>query len=227
MATSVGQFVAETGEEPRDRRGFSAETSRILEARVDGTVWARLGAMVACGGDLTFEHAGIREKGIGRTIKEKFTGEEVPLMTVRGSGSAYFAAGGRKLTVVSLDADESITVNGANVLAFEESVGWDLEFMKSLPSMLVGGLFNVTLDGPGDVAIATGASPLTLEVDPDSPVRTDPAATVLWSRGLEPDVHSDIGTRSLFGRYSGEEVQLEFAGDDGFVVIQSRETASV
>lgn len=227
MTTSVGKFIAETGEGSASGRRFAAETSRILEARIDGTVWARLGAMVAYRGDLTFEHAGIREKGIGRTIKEKFTGEEVPLMTVQGSGSAYFAAGGRKLTVVSLDVDDSITVNGMNVLAFEESVGWDLEFMKSLPSMLVSGLFNVTLDGPGNVAVATGASPLTLEVSPDSPVRTDPAATVLWSRGLEPDVHSDIGTRSLFGRYSGEEVQLEFGGGDGFVVIQSKETASL
>lgn len=227
MTKSMGQFLDETGEGAEAGPGFSTETSRILEAHIDGRIWARLGAMVAYRGDLTFEHAGFREKGIGRTIKEKFTGEDVPLMTVDGAGSAYFAAGGRKITVVDLDADDSITVNGVNVLAFEESVGWGLEFMKSLPSMLVGGLFNVTLDGPGHVAIATGASPLTLEVGPGSPVRTDPGATVLWSRGLDPGVHSDIGSRSLFGRYSGEEVQLEFAGTDGFVVIQSKETAGL
>ena len=58
MPTSVGQFVAETGEDSREDRGFSPETSRILEARVEGTVWARLGAMVACRGDLISTRGG-------------------------------------------------------------------------------------------------------------------------------------------------------------------------
>lgn len=224
MTTSVEEFVSETGED-RDRGlGFRAETSRILEARIDGTVWARLGAMVAYRGDVAFERAGVLEKGLGKALKERFSGEKAPLMTAEGTGSVYFASGGRKITVLGLGPDESITVNGENVLAFEDSVTWDIEVMKSLTSAMAGGAFNLTLQGPGDVAIATGSSPLTLQVRPDAPVRTDPAATVLWSRGLRPAVSTDVGVKSFLGRASGEEVQMEFSGD-GFVVIQSEEEA--
>lgn len=225
MTTSVEEFVSDTGGGSGRDRGFTTETSRILEARIDGTVWARLGAMVAYRGEVSFEHAGILEKGLGRTLKEKLTGEQAPLMKAEGTGSVYFAGEGRKITVLELGAEDSITVNGVNVLAFEDSVSWDIEAMRSLSSMIAGGTFNVGLRGPGDVAIATGASPLTLPVRPGSPLRTDPGATVLWSRSLEPSVSTDFGTRSLLGRYSGEEVQLEFSGGDGFVVIQSKETA--
>lgn len=222
-STTVDQFLDETAEEAGGPgTGFQAETSRILEARIDGRVWTRLGAMVAYRGEVSFERAGLLDKGVAKALKEKMSGEEAPLMTAEGRGSVYLASGGRKLTVLTLDPGDGVTVNGPNVLAFEESVTWDIEAMKSLSSVLAGGAFNLTLSGPGDAAIATGSSPLTLRVTPDRPLRTDPAATVLWSRGLEPGITTDVGMKSFLGRRSGEEVQMEFSGD-GFVVIQSEE----
>lgn len=179
--------------------------------------------MIAYRSQVSTERAGVLDKGLTKTLKEKMSGEKAPLMTVEGTGSVYLAGGGRKITVLELEADDAMTVNGPNVLAFEDSVSWDIEAMKSLSSVLAGGAFNLTLSGPGSVAIATGSSPLTIPVSPDAPLRTDPGATVLWSKGLTPSITTDIGIRSFLGRQSGEEVQMEFRGD-GFVVIQSEES---
>lgn len=222
MSQTIEQFLAATAEAEEAELGFREETSRILEARIDGRIWARLGAMVAYRGEVSFERAGVLDKGLAKALKEKMSGENAPLMTVEGTGSVYLADGGRKITVLGLEADDAVSVNGPNVLAFEDTVSWDIEAMKSLSSVLAGGAFNLTLAGPGRVAIATGSSPLTIPVSRDGPLRTDPGATVLWSKGLSPSVTTDLGVKSFLGRQSGEEVQMEFTGD-GFVVIQSEE----
>jgi uncharacterized protein (AIM24 family) len=45
---------------------------------------------------------------------------------------------------------------------------------------------------------------------------------VLWSGHLEPEFKTDIQLKTLFGRGSGESVQLKFQGE-GFVVVQPYE----
>ncbi|MBU9673756.1 AIM24 family protein, partial [Planococcus sp. CP5-4_YE] len=80
-------------------------------------------------------------------------------------------------------------------------------------------LFNVRLEGQGLVAFTSHYEPLTLLVTPDTPVFTDPNATVAWSGNLEPDFVTDVQLKSFFGRGSGESVQMKFSGN-GFVVVQ-------
>ena len=41
--------------------------------------------------------------------------------------------------------------------------------------------------------------PLTLRVKPESPVYTDPNATVAWSSNLEPEFKTDISLKTLLG----------------------------
>ena len=46
--------------------------------------------------------------------------------------------------------DESLTVNGRNILAFETGIDWDITRVKGgTAGMLAGGLFNVHLKGSG------------------------------------------------------------------------------
>jgi len=85
--------------------------------------------------------------------------------------------------------------------------------------MMAGGLFNVRLEGNGLIAITTHYDPMTLRVTPDSPVITDPNATVAWSGSLSPEFKTDISFKTFLGRGSGESIQMKFEGD-GFVVIQ-------
>jgi uncharacterized protein (AIM24 family) len=55
---------------------------------------------------------------VGRFLKKALTGEGVPLMRCQGRGDVFLAQDGNELHVLDLDGD-SVTVNGANVLAFE------------------------------------------------------------------------------------------------------------
>ena len=55
---------------------------------------------------------------------------------------------------------------------------------------------------------------------------TDPNATVAWSGSLTPQIVTDISIGTLFGRGSGESVQLKFAGE-GWVVVQPYEEVRV
>jgi uncharacterized protein (AIM24 family) len=77
----------------------------------------------------------------------------------------------------------------------------------------------VKLWGQGMVAITSHYDPLTLRVEPNRPVITDPNATVAWSGNLEPGFRTDVSLKTFFGRGSGESIQMEFRGD-GFVVVQ-------
>ena len=72
------------------------------------------------------------------------------------------------------------------------------------------------------IAFTTHYDPITLMVTPETPVITDPNATVAWSGSLEPKVRTDLQLKTFFGRGSGESIQTEFNGN-GFVVIQPYE----
>ncbi|MBL7974569.1 MAG: AIM24 family protein, partial [Candidatus Kapabacteria bacterium] len=110
-------------------------------------------------------------------------------------------------------------VNGNDVLAFDDTITYDITMMRKISGMMSGGLFNIKLKGTGYAAITTHGKPLVLKVTPDSPVITDPNATVAWSTNLKTDIKTDISFGTFFGRGSGESIQQVFTGN-GFVVVQ-------
>jgi uncharacterized protein (AIM24 family) len=149
------------------------------------------------------------------------SGEGAKLTKADGQGTLYLADKGKKVTVLQLN-DESIYINGNDILAFEDCITNTIEMMKKVGAMLAGGLFNVRLEGSGLIALTTHYDPVTLEVRPGNPVTTDPNATVAWSGNLQPKFKKDMSLKTLFGRGSGESIQTEFDGE-GFVVIQPYE----
>lgn len=197
--------------------GFQLENSKLLDIAVDGEVWIKVGAMVAYTGDISFE----KKTGGGMVgwLKQQATGEGTPTMVASGQGHVYAADGGKNIHVLNLGASESLSVNGNDVLAYESSVDADIKMMKKLASRASGGLFNVHLQGPGRIAFTTHGSPVVLE----TPVRTDPDATVAWSSDTPPSFTTDIGWKSMLGRTSGEEFQMDFNQPGGFVVVQPYE----
>jgi uncharacterized protein (AIM24 family) len=188
---------------------------------LDGRVWIKKGTMVAYNGDIRFTREGVLEHGLGKLVKKAVTGEGLSLTKAEGKGKLYLAEMGKKVTILELDG-QSIYVNGNDLLAFEETVKWDIKMMKRIAGFMSGGLFNVLLEGKGMVAITTHYDPLTLQVTKDRPVFTDPNATVAWSGNLQPDLRTDISLKTLVGRSSGESLQMAFTGE-GFVVIQPYE----
>jgi len=222
---SIESFVKKTSQKDREQGTFEQESPHLLEVNLDGKVWTKWGSMVAYRGNIKFDKAGIGDKGVGKFLKEKFTGEGMMLTKAIGEGKLYLADQGKKVSIIELDGD-SIYVNGNDVLAFEDSVKWDIKMMRKAAGMMAGGMFNVKLEGEGMIAITTHKDPITLKVEKGNPVMTDPQATVAWSGNLSPDIKTDVSLKTLVGKTSGETLQMKFDGE-GFVVIQPYEEASV
>ena len=220
------QFLRETGEQDRPGDVFELESKKMLEVHVNGRTWAKLGSMVAYRGDLKFVREGAFEGGLGKFVTKMVSGEMAPLVKIEGRGVCYLADQEKNITIVRLRAQEAISVNGNDLLAFEDSVQHEITVHRRVAGMLAGGLFSVRLTGPGMIAMMTHGDPLTLRCSPRDPVTTDPNATVAWSGHLTPDIHTDISFRSFLGRGGGEAFQLRFSGE-GFVVVQPYEEVAV
>jgi uncharacterized protein (AIM24 family) len=218
---SLQEFVQNTTQKDKGEGTFELENSYTLEVNLNGSVWTKLGSMVAYRGGIKFTREGAFEHGLGKFLKKAMTGEGTQLTKAEGTGKLYLADYGKKISIVHLQG-ESITVNGNDLLAFENTVEWDIRLMRKVAGMLSGGLFSVELKGTGMVAFTTHYEPLTLIVTPDSPVLTDPNATVAWSSNLSPDLRTDVSVKTLLGRGSGESIQMQFSGN-GFVVVQPYE----
>ena len=203
----------ETGE------AFTLQNPRLLKVELSATsVMARSGAMVAYQGDVRFEHKG---GGLGRLLKKAATGEQLRLMQATGSGEVFLANQAMLVHVLRLDKD-SLTVNGANILAFEAGIDWDITRVKGgTAGVLAGGLFNVGLKGSGLVALVSDGEPLRLDVA-EAPTFADPQAAIAWSGGVSTSLRSDVQAKSLIGLGSGESFQIGFSGQ-GWVLVQPSE----
>lgn len=203
----------ETGE------AFTLQNPRLLKVELSETsVMARNGAMVAYQGDVRFEHKG---GGLGRLLKKAATGESLRLMQATGSGELFLASQAMLVHVLRLH-DDTLTVNGANILAFEAAIEWDITRVKGgTAGMLAGGLFNVGLHGSGLVALLSDGEPLQLDVA-EAPTFADPQAAIAWSGGVTTNLKADVQAKSLIGMGSGESFQLGFSGQ-GWVLVQPSE----
>ncbi len=175
---------------------------------------AKAGSMIGYTGDISFERTSAG--GLKGMLKRSVTSEDSVLMAAEGSGHLYLADQGKEIQLLELSDDDAISVNGNDILAFEDTIDWDIKMMKSFGGTSTGGLFNVHLDGPGHVAITTHGEPLVVV----PPVNTDPDASVAWSATISPDVTTDMNIKTFLGRSSGETYQLEFSDEEEFVVLQ-------
>ena len=222
---SIAEFIHKTAERDETRETFELESAHMLEVKLDGLVWAKAGAMIAYTGQVKFKREGMLDRGVGGLLKKALTGEGMTLMKAEGRGRVYLADKGKKIQILHLN-NETICVNGNDVLALESSLEYDIKMIRSFGAAAAGGLFNVRISGIGHVAMTTHYEPMTLAVKLGAPVFTDPNATVAWSGNLSPSIHTDVSLGTLFGRGSGEGFQLKFEGD-GWVVMQPYEESPV
>ncbi len=219
---SIREFVERTAQKERGQGLFEMEGDRVLEVNINNQlIWTKTGSMVAYLGQLRFTREGMMEHGLGTMLKKAFTGEGARLTKAEGAGKLYLADQGKKITILAME-NESIFVNGNDVLAFEPSLQFNITMMRKIAAMVSGGLFNVRFEGSGMLAITTHYDPITLRVTPGKPVFTDPNATIAWSGTLTPEFKTDVSLKTFFGRGSGESFQMVFNGD-GFVVVQPYE----
>jgi len=138
-------------------------------------------------------------------------------MSVEGEGHVYFADDGKKVQVVELGAGESITVNGEDVLAFEESLSPTDQHHRQ-PRWGVRGRLQQRLPRRAGLRGAHYR-----RSDRRWSRRSRPTERDRRVGRYLPERGSQSGASDMIGQESGERYQMRFEGPDGFVVVQPRE----
>jgi uncharacterized protein (AIM24 family) len=213
------QSTLDEFQETKSEQPFALQNSKLLKVRLDQvTIQAKAGAMVAYQGDVSFEHAG--SGGMSRMLKKAVTGEGTTLMKMSGTGEVFLADTAQDIHLLYLE-DDAITVNGANLLAFDAGIDWDIRRVEGVSGMMGGGLFNMALTGTGWVAIVSDGPPVLLNTA-EAPTYADPQAAITWASTLQTGIKTDIKLKNFIGRGSGESVQMSFSGN-GWVLVQPSE----
>lgn len=209
----------QTKTETNSQHPWSLQNSKLLKIELSGNeIYARQGSMVAYQGQINFDNPG--SGGLGKFLKKAVTGEGVPLMRATGSGDLFLADYASEVHLIFLE-NEKMIANGKNVLAFDAGLSHDIERVQGA-GMLSGGLFNMTLQGTGWVAVVTEGTPLMLNPS-EAPTYVDAQAAVCWSGDSTTSIKVDTGgLKSMIRGGSGESVQLAF-GSGGWVLVQPSE----
>jgi uncharacterized protein (AIM24 family) len=214
VQSTLGEF-----QETQSQEAFALQNSKLLKVSLNEiTIQAKLGSMVAYQGDVSFEHAG--SGGMSRLLKKAVTGEGTQLMKISGTGEVFLGDQAQDIHLLYLEND-AITVNGANLLAFDVGIDWDIKRVEGVSGFMGGGLFNMALTGTGWVAVISDGPPVLLNTG-DAPTFADPQAAITWASSVQTGIKTDIKLKNLIGRGSGESVQMSFVGD-GWVLIQPSE----
>ncbi len=215
MQSTLGEY-----QETQTQEAFALQNHKLLKVRLEAvTIQAKLGAMVAYQGQVSFEHAGAG--GMGRMLKKAVSGEGTQLMKMTGTGEVFLADTAQDIHLIKLEND-AVTCNGKNVLAFDSGIDWDIQKVQGgASSMMAGGLFNMALQGSGWVAIISDGPPVLLNTG-DAPTFADPQAAITWSSGVSTSIKTDVKLKNFIGRGSGESMQMSFQGA-GWVLVQPSE----
>jgi uncharacterized protein (AIM24 family) len=215
VQSTLGEF-----QETASQEAFALQNSKLLKVSLNQIeIQSKAGAMVAYQGDVTFEHAG--SGGMGRMLKKAVSGEGTSLMRMTGSGEVFLADQAQDIHLIYLEND-TITVNGPNLLAFDAGIDWDIHRLSGgTAGAMAGGLFNMGLSGTGWVAILSDGPPVLLNVA-QAPTFADAQAAITWSSGVSTGIRTDFKMKNLIGRGSGESIQMSFQGQ-GWVLVQPSE----
>lgn len=224
MRSDLFANVEQQASEP----GFRLQNGKLLKATINGgSFFARRGSMVAYQGAARFEYQGalsgegsMKDKLL-KAAKGAISGEGVPLMKVSGQAEVFLAEQAADIFLIDLDGADALSINGANILAFESTLQYDIKMVTNAGAFAGAGLFNTIVHGTGRVAITSKGTPVVLETT-HQPTFVDPNAAICWSANLQVNVQRGEGMGGLIGRTSGEALQMQFMGP-GFVVVQPSE----
>ncbi|MCJ1680825.1 AIM24 family protein [Streptomyces sp. APSN-46.1] len=211
---------------------FREINSKMVEAQVipGQKMYSQRGAMLAYRGEVSFTPSLTGgQGGVMSMIGRRVANEQVPLMTVEGSGTVMFGHGGHHIQVINLTG-ETLYVEADRLLAFDGTLQQGTMFMGSqggVMGMVRGqvtgqGLFTTTLKGHGSVAVMAHGGVIELPITPQRPVHVDPQAYVAHHGEVRNKLSAALGWRDMVGRGSGEAFQLELSGQ-GAVYVQASE----
>ena len=155
MFAGESMFMATyTSRAPGTRIAFSATfPGEIMPVKVEetGGLICQKGAFLAAEDSVMLETLLTKKLSSGF-----FGGEGFILQGLSGRGTAFLEIDGNKV-VKTLGTGETIYVDTGNVVAFQSSMKYEIEMVKGLKNIFLGGegLFLTKLTGPGQVIIQT------------------------------------------------------------------------
>ncbi|WCK57771.1 AIM24 family protein (plasmid) [Aneurinibacillus sp. Ricciae_BoGa-3] len=213
---------------------FNLNTHAELFAKAEGSgiFFAKKGSMVADQGTFKYSkrllgtNQGSFVGQVMNHLARRFSGENLEMMEVQGSGTVYLADQGAHVTVVSLEASgwfQSLCVESEDLLAFTDTCQYGVTPI-GVGVLSQRGIFTSKLSYNGanaQVAIKTNGNPLILQ----APCRVDPDAVVAWT-GKAPNVKVDVNWKTFIGQTSGESYMFEFNEPGQIVIVQPFERQS-
>ena len=124
-------------------------------------------------------------------LKKAVSGEGTTLMKMSGTGEVFLADTAQDIHLIYLEND-AITVNGANLLAFDSGIDWDIQRVQGVSGMMGAGC-STPRRQPGPAGWRSSRRPAGAVEHGDAPTFADPAAAITWASS--PDRHQD-GTSS-------------------------------
>lgn len=136
-----GGEVGFAGNYPGKIQVFELKSGETVMVQRDGFLFAQSPAKL----DIAF----VKKLGAGF-----FGGEGFILEKLSGPGAVFIHAGG-DFVEFNLGPGESVQVETGHIVAFDESVGYDIQFVGGIRTAIFGGegLFLATLTGPGKVIV--------------------------------------------------------------------------
>ena len=194
-----------------------------LDGGKGSAVRARTGSMVAYEGDVTFKNAGAGGGGgLRAALKQRATGESLPLMDVTGRGTVHFAVDAGHVLLLDL-AGQRLKAESEGLLCLADGLRTDVTFTGLQGASSGQGLFTTTVSGHGQVALLSlGGPPIALRVSPRFPLVVDPDAYLGCLGDVRQSFVTDVSWRDLVGEGSGEAFSLRFEGE-GVVYLQPEE----
>jgi uncharacterized protein (AIM24 family) len=186
---------------------FTLHENGFLEINFARSVHVKRGTVSSYSGNLKF----LAESGLLGTTAQT-------LIKAVGQGKIFVYEKGRKTFLLDLN-EEFIYVEGANLLALEESLTYRVEPIYD--AAYARKIDTVKIFGRGSLAISTSIEPLTLRVSAEYPLSISSNALVAWTGNLIPAVVDDQGMRDVMIVNADEEgFKIRFEGD-GVVVSES------
>lgn len=196
---------------------FISQNPWLIKVRLNNSdILALEGSMVAFQGQMNFDH---KFSSVAQYFKKVFTKEGIPLMRASGSGDLFLAHNADEIHLIYLEND-SLIVNGKNLLAFEPEIDWDIKMSADVTMFSRDGLFNMVLKGTGWVAVSSYGRPVVLNCA--EPTFVDFNSVVAWSGNLKTSLKKSFNFKSMIGFGSGEAFEIGFVGQ-GVVIVQASE----
>jgi uncharacterized protein (AIM24 family) len=187
-------------------RTFALHDNGFLEINFRRSVYVKRGTISSYSGNLRF----VTEKTLAGTTAAM-------LVKAEGQGKIFIYEKGRKTFLLDLN-DEFIYVEGANLLAVEESLTYKVEpiydraYQQKVDTLKVF--------GKGSLAISTSIEPLTLRVTRDYPLSISSSSLVAWTGNLIPAVIEGDDLSQIMTKGEDQSFKVRFEGD-GVVVSES------